>query len=387
MDARPPGLSPRGAPAEAAGVRTEALPYSGALDGIRAISILLVVGLHSPWINAFPFNRGWVGVDVFFVLSGYLITTLLVRERDRRGSVSLRHFYLRRALRILPALVAWVAVLWLTRTVRPAVLGLVLLYVANIAMAMGKVGDGPAAHAWSLCVEEQFYAFWPWFAASVARRRLLFGTFGAILAIALWRLWLLKMGVPAFPEIYVRPDTRMDVPLWGCAAALVEREEGFAGLARRLRPFALPILAGLLALGLLSFRMTWRWGGSIDYTVRFGFTANAAIVAALILWIRAYPSAPASRLLGLAPLAWIGRLSYSIYLWHRVAFDAGNRLSRKLVGFAVDAVPAGAGTAARAEALSLWIACLVAVPAASYYLIEKPFLRLKERIGSPAEAK
>ena len=199
MDARRTALSPRGAgaPAEPAGVRPEALPYSGALDGIRAISILLVVGLHSPWLNAFPFNRGWVGVDVFFVLSGYLITTLLVRERDRRGSVSLKHFYLRRALRILPALVAWVAVLWLTRTVGPAVLVLILLYVANIAMALGKVGDGPAAHAWSLCIEEQFYAIWPWFVASVARRRLLLGTLGAIAAIALWRVWLIRMGVPA----------------------------------------------------------------------------------------------------------------------------------------------------------------------------------------------
>ena len=133
--------------------------------------------------------------------------------------------------------------------------------------------------------------------------------------------------------------------------------------------------------------MTWRWGGSIDYTARYGFTVNAAIVAAVILWIRAYPTSPAARLLAIAPLAWIGRMSYSIYLWHRVAFDAGSRLSRRLVGFAVDAVPAGAGPAARAGALSLWIACLVLVPAASYYLIEKPFLRLKERIGSPAEVK
>ncbi len=252
----------------------------------------------APCLNTFPFNRGWIGVDVFFVLSGYLITTLLLREKAKRGTVSLKHFYLRRALRILPALYAWIAVLWLTKTVSAPVVLLVVLYVANIAMATGRLGDGPAAHSWSLCIEEQFYAFWPWLVRSVARRRLLFLTLGACAGIALWRIALVRMGVSLFPGIYMRPDTRMDVPLWGCAAAMIEQEDGFAGVCRSLRPYSRPILGALLALGLLSFRLSWKWGGSIDYTTRFGFTANAAIVAALILWIRGYPDSLPVRLLG-----------------------------------------------------------------------------------------
>lgn len=372
---------PEGAPA--AGVRPNALPYSGALDGIRAISIVLVVGLHSPLLNTFPFNRGWIGVDVFFVLSGYLITTLLLREKAKRGTVSLKHFYLRRALRILPALYAWVAVLWLTKQVTAPVVLLVVLYVANVAMATGRLGDGPAAHSWSLCIEEQFYAFWPWLVRSVARRRLLFLTIGACAGIALWRIALMRMGVRPFPEIYMRPDTRMDVPLWGCAAAMIEQEDGFAGACRSLRPFSRPILGALLALGLLSFRLSWRWGGSIDYTTRFGFTANAAIVAALILWIRGYPDSLPVRFLGLAPLAWAGRLSYSIYLWHRVAFQAGERASRALLGFSPGQIPPQSAAGARAASHAIWLGAIVLVPALSYYLIEKPFLRLKARFGNP----
>ena len=367
----------------AAGVRPDALAYSGALDGIRAVSIVLVVGLHSPWLNSFPFNRGWVGVDVFFVLSGYLITTLLLREKERRGTVSLKHFYLRRALRILPALYAWVAVLWLTGSVGGGALLLVLLYVANLAMATGRMGDGPAAHSWSLCIEEQFYAFWPWLVRSVARRRLLFGTLGAVFAIAAWRIALVHMGVRPFPEIYMRPDTRMDVPLWGCAAALVEREERFPALCQALRPFSTAILGALLALALFSYRLSWKWGGSIDFTVRYGFTLNAAIVAAGILWIRAYPASLPVRLLGLAPLAWVGRLSYSIYLWHRVAFRAGEYVSKALLGFTVGEVPPGAAPGPRAAAAAIWFGAIVLVPALSYALIEKPFLRLKAKIGTP----
>ncbi|MGH9442047.1 MAG: acyltransferase family protein, partial [Thermoanaerobaculia bacterium] len=331
-----------GDPGPAAGVRTGTLAYSSALDGIRAISIVLVVGLHSPWLNSFPFNRGWVGVDIFFVLSGYLITTLLLREKAKRGTISLKHFYLRRALRILPALYAWVAVLALTRAVRPPILLLVLLYVANIAMATGRVGDSPAAHAWSLCIEEQFYAFWPWLVRAATRRRLLAGTLIAVFAIALWRLVLLRMGVAPFPGIYMRPDTRMDVPLWGCAAALVEQEEGFGRWRDALRPLAAEILALLLAAGLVSYLLSWKWGGSIDYSVRLGFTVNAAIAAALVLWIRAYPRSLPVRFLGAAPLAWIGRLSYSIYLWHRVAFQAGEGISNRVLGFSVANVPARA---------------------------------------------
>jgi peptidoglycan/LPS O-acetylase OafA/YrhL len=368
---------------QAAGVRSKALAYDGALDGIRAVSIALVIGLHSPWSGVFPFNRGWIGVDVFFVLSGYLITALLLRERDQRGTVSLKHFYLRRALRILPALFAWVAVLGITNTVGATVLLVIVFYVANLAMAFGYVGDGPAAHSWSLGIEEQFYAFWPWVVRRAAGRRLLIGTLAAVLAIAVWRAALIRAGVQAFPEIYLRPDTRMDAPLWGCAAALVERETGFQSAIRAFRPRAEAVLAGLLGLGAVSFYFS-RIPGPVTYTFAFGLTFNAAITAAVILWLRAYPQTRPARALGTPILAWIGRLSYSLYLWHRVAFQAGEGVSHRLLGFSPREVPPGTSAGARAGSLGIWFAFLLLVPAASYYLIEKPFLRLKAKIGTPS---
>ncbi len=252
-------------------------------------------------------------------------------------------------------------------------------------MALGRVGDGPAAHSWSLCIEEQFYAFWPWLVRSLGRRRLLIATLWALAAIAIWRVLLIRWGVQAFPEIYLRPDTRMDAPLWGCAAALIENEDWFPAAVEAVRPLAPALLAVLLTVGAFSFQLS-RLPGPVEYTFELGLTVNAAITASVILWLRAFPRSFPARFLGATLLAWIGRLSYSIYLWHRVAFRAGEGISQRLLGFSVSKIPPGAAAGARLASVGLWLGALLLIPAASYYLIEKPFLRLKARIGSPGNA-
>src|SRR5579862_1099054 len=141
--------------------------YVPALDGLRAIAVLAVLGYHT-WEGAF--RGGWVGVDIFFVLSGYLITSILLAERDRRGTISFRQFYLRRALRLLPALVLCLAVAIALAasqgpTLRDATTkeaAAATLYAANWWQVLRPHAPiGLLAHTWSLSVEEQFYLCWP----------------------------------------------------------------------------------------------------------------------------------------------------------------------------------------------------------------------------------
>ena len=144
------------------------LGHRRALDGLRGVAVLAVLGFH----GGVPFMRGgFLGVDVFFVLSGFLITSLLYEEWRRTGAIRLRAFYMRRVLRLLPALILLLLALtiyaiWLPwpdqRARLRAEIAFTLLYVANWALAFRLVPDlGFLAHAWSLAIEEQFYLVWP----------------------------------------------------------------------------------------------------------------------------------------------------------------------------------------------------------------------------------
>src|SRR3954447_21056005 len=136
----------------------------GALDGIRGLAVLGVFGAHS----GYPIvKQGWIGVDMFFVLSGFLITTLLVAEWDRTGSISLRRFYMRRILRLYPALIAAIAIaaplsLWLGESPTDYLghAGVSAAYLQDLAAGLFD-SHGPINHTWTLAVEEQFYILWP----------------------------------------------------------------------------------------------------------------------------------------------------------------------------------------------------------------------------------
>ncbi|CAO5259387.1 acyltransferase family protein [Frankia sp. AgKG'84/4] len=377
--------------------------YNPALDGVRALAVLCVLVFH---MDALP--GGYLGVDVFFVLSGFLITGGLLAERDRTGGMSLTRFYLRRAYRLLPAfwlLVAvatgWVVVLGMgTAGERREFLDSLAsstLYLNNYFQVVKQsTGAGWLGHTWSLSLEEQFYLLWPLVLIVLCRRprivdRLPVVLLGGAVAVALWRNVLVAFGAQG-TRTYFALDTRADALLVGCALAAWLRAarraaDGRGGVAEASRRRvglesmigALPVI-GTLALAILAVevvRAPSGWGPPTILT-RGGYTLIALVVAALILALeQGATTSWLFRVLAAAPLAWLGRISYGFYLWHfPVVAHWGPDLT---------------------DTLGRWPAILavgvisVALAAASYYLLEQPIQRAraarsKARSGQPAPA-
>jgi peptidoglycan/LPS O-acetylase OafA/YrhL len=335
-------VAPSGVVVDRESVRT--LGHVPALDGLRGIAILLVLAAHS---NDF-LPGGRLGVDLFFVLSGFLITSLLLQEWGREGSISLGAFYRRRALRLFPALYGMLLVYAVfvgvvaeqTGWERSVVYG--GLYVYNVAHGwLGHTGVG-IDHLWTLAAEEQFYLVWPPLLVLALRRsispRALIATLLVLAAaIAVWR-GVLVQSVHYGPRM-VGPDVRADPLLLGCLAGLVY---GF-GLVRRV-PLGLASVLGVLGAVLaLSVREP---AVSYHVVVLPLFCACAAVVVYTCAAHRAWWLA---RLVSHEPLRWFGKISYGLYIWHFPLFA--------LVGW------------------QLGIPLSIAVAAISYRYVERPFLR------------
>jgi peptidoglycan/LPS O-acetylase OafA/YrhL len=285
--------------------------FSLSLEGLRGVAAVLVVLAHT-LPNAGGFT---LGVDIFFVLSGFLITRLVVDELAARGGVSLRSFYIRRGFRLFPALFVFLAaVLIWAQLLAPASGAQIahstvlssLLYVENWhIVAVGGVGGvglirDPAAQAWSLSVEEQFYVIWPVILVAAwkwkgERAALIVGVCGLVLAVAdCVGLGLIGSSVV---RIYMGSDTRACQLLAGCCVALFAQ----CGLLPRLPKFA-PVLALAAFLGLALHPLPLV-SQMIATTVLGG-----VLVAGLSqheLW-----------LLRSSPARWLGQRSYGLYLWH-----------------------------------------------------------------------
>ena len=342
-----------------------------ALDGMRAIAVVLVLLFH---LEVPVFSAGFVGVDIFFVLSGFLITTLLLTELDRTGRISLPQFWARRARRLLPALVVLLLVVafstWLTGTFteRTSVRGDLLAttgYVANwhfigTSSYFADIGiDSPLEHTWSLAIEEQFYLVWPIVALGAAAafsRRPRFGVGSVALALAavsallLWLLWTPE-GVE---RAYMGTDARIFEPLLGAGgAALVATP----GIRRHLERRATLVL-GIGIAALIS-------GIAVIAAVPTSYFQGGAVLVSLgtlgmlaPLWIG--HGGAVSKVLSWGPIAWIGVVSYGAYLWHwPLALWLGARddgSPQTLTRIAVIALTFG-------------------IAAASYYAIERPIRR------------
>lgn len=321
----------------AGGRQPSTLGHRPGLDGLRAVAVAAVMaqhaGLRTPGGSGPLVPGGFLGVDVFFVISGFLITALLLVEHERHGRVDLRAFWLRRARRLLPAvglMVAGTSVL-VAVTDLPLDPGSVrgdglsaLAYVANWRYVVTEQSyfaafglPSPFRHLWSLSLEEQWYVVFPPLLVAVlaaVRRRpalLLAGLAGAAAASAAWMAAVHQPGTDP-SRAYYGTDTRAQALLVGAALAVVMVH--FPALAARLaRLGPVTALVGLLALAAM-FR-TIEGGGAALYQGGFLLVAltSAAVVAGVAL-----PGArgPVARLLSLRGPVVVGQMSYGLYLWH-----------------------------------------------------------------------
>lgn len=342
-----------------------------AIDGLRAFAVLAVVVFHG--FNGAYFPGGYAGVDLFFVISGYLITTILLEEQEATGTISLRNFYKRRALRILPALFAMVAIVSLVMVLlrvagaslhEPYILLiLALTSLMNWARALSITGGGEFGHTWSLAIEEQFYLIWPLLLIGLttfAKNRAQIAAMVAVcfVTVLIWRsaLWF----VGATPDrLYNGLDTRADCLIGGALLALI----GVSRLPRILRSTAM-VPAGFLAA---FFILGPVWNGPFMLTV--GYSIIALLSMWLIAALVAEPNVKATRLFSSATAYWIGRRSYSLYLWHYPIIVIPGQL-----------LP---GQSALTTAALLITSFLVAD--LSYRFIEQPFLRHKH-LSVPPDA-
>ena len=335
------------------------------LDGLRGIAILAVL-IHHEFIPL-RMKGGFLGVDLFFVLSGYLITSLLLAEFEKTRTISLRNFYIRRVLRLGPALAIYLVaslvvtyhtqLISLTRQVWLIVIA--LLYSTNWRMALGwdPVLD-PTAIIWSLSIEEQFYLVWPLLvfgclALKLKRRYMVAGLGLAILAVMLHRYLLFEKGTE-LTRLYYGTDTTADALLMGCLIALVP----ITAVATK---HWLKFVGVIAAAGLGYFMIASSFGDALLY--RGGFTFVALLAGIVILGAANSPPRILSAALGWSPLCWFGRISYGLYLWHWLVVR-NTRLY--YLGY-------WEGSARLGIALS--------VAAASFYLVERPFNKLKRRFA------
>lgn len=341
------------------------LGHRPGIDGLRAVSIIAVLILHLNSIYQFPFiilRGGFLGVDMFFVISGFLITSLLLEENDARGTISLRAFYMRRALRLLPAVIAailftlFIAFLAGSFTavgLTPLRLAATLFYFNNWLQAL--VNDSPwfLTHFWSLSIEEQFYLIWPLALIALLRRQRRAALWIVVCAITI--SWLLKVGLywsgASWQRLYHGSDTRADALLVGCLLSLLIYWRALpAILVRHHR-----ILGRCAWLVFAALLIVADFQGPLPY---FGGFTFAAITCAFILLHALI--APAAVLKSPA-LQWIGKRSYGLYVWHWPVY--------LLVSTAVPNI-------LMAPLSVIGTFCFAAL---SYRYIEKPFLDLKRR--------
>jgi peptidoglycan/LPS O-acetylase OafA/YrhL len=335
------------------------------LDGLRAISIGLVIVSHAVGTRGFPSfiprvltDHGTLGVQVFFVISGFLITTLLMEERANTGGISLRLFYARRTLRIFPPFYVFLAVIAAGTFIGIFEVPLKnFLFAATYTMNYVTSGFWVTGHIWSLSVEEQFYLVWPWTVKWAGARR------------AFWIAAAVALGAP----------------LVCLFVYLINRDLGSA-LPRYFPFVADSIAAGCILCGILPWlrahERVFRWFAvpagdlvlplilvidlaSSHPRIHFAFTetlVNLCICYAIVRYTQ-FPDCPVGRLLNTPLLSYLGKLSYSLYLWQQIFM---NHFGTNVV-----------------QSFPLNVALSFCCSLASYYLIELPMMGMRRRLRAP----
>jgi peptidoglycan/LPS O-acetylase OafA/YrhL len=355
------------------GITTQTRTRAPGLDGVRALAVLAVIGFHE---GASALSGGFLGVDIFFVLSGFLITDLLVAGYDEAGRLDLKDFWARRARRLLPALALMLVVVTAATAViepatplRPALLA-AATYTSNWYQILHRVSyfaafgafraAPPLDHLWSLAIEEQFYLIWPlllWFVVvrlNERGARVAVTLLGAAASAVVMAVQYTPGGDPS--AVYYGTDTHASALLIGAALALACPLRALASLpAAQTRRLDAAGVAGLAVLAWAAGHFSGRDPVVYPVGLILAALAAAALVAA------AAGTGLIGAITGLPPLRWVGVRSYGIYLWHWPVIALGAAL-------------AGSGST------SLWLWLLetgitIALAAASWRFVEAPILR------------
>jgi peptidoglycan/LPS O-acetylase OafA/YrhL len=346
---------------------TKSASYIPTLDGWRAIAILLVMFDHAGdslsnflhWLNGSHLphtllHRGQMGVYIFFGLSGYLITTRLLAEHASRGSISLSQFYLRRLFRVFPPmwtylLVAGVLAFFSLIPVRADQWVSAATFLTNYYADRGWY----LGHFWSLCVEEHFYLLWPAALVLLGTRRALVAALAVTVAMPVWRYIVVNTGITGYESnLFSRTDLVLDTLLLGSAAAILMAYAGFRDLIQRLPAAAFYAVAA---------------GVAVTIALRGDLMRlpQSSLLVLLMLITITHAGSLAGRFLENPVMRWIGRLSYSLYVWQQLF----------LVWAGWETTTLG-----RFQTFPLNIVASFACAVASYYLVEKPLVNIGHRI-------
>lgn len=345
--------------------------YVPALDGLRALAALSVLGFH---LRLPGFSGGALGVDMFFVLSGYLISLLILREVASDGRLAFRSFYLRRALRLFPAYITVLLLSVLADLLLIDVGGTLkgaffsFFYIANWAIIKGK-GLGSLHHTWSLSVEEQFYLIWPALLvvaillARHTRIKLLLTV--CVLCCTAWIIAAIAVFVTGVNSNVLNNAThfRATELLSGCVLAVVVSKWSRPAPGKWITLIGLMSLAGLIGLVV--------WGAPTSNEVLFATWALITLCTVGVIVAALAPTALSSSILSMPAIVITGKMSYGLYLWHFPVVTSVDTL------MGLDSL--------RAKALAVFITAIV-VPA-SYYFIEQPFLRRKAALAVTPDLK
>ena len=354
--------------ADGSGVASGRVSY---LDGLRALAIGLVMGYHtvgSPgmpgWLNIFGrsysiCDLGALGVHIFFVISGFIITHLLLREENVQGIPSLKDFWIRRAFRILPALCVFLTGVWCLSSMETGIHTKPVEYMMALTFTQRLISDQGSwwiGHTWSLSIEEQFYLLWPLVFVMVPRARikiLLIWTLGIMPVTAVMvSLWL-PLKAP-----WIMPAHQGFIAC-GCLIALLRET-----LTKMLKPFPVLLIVMGAAFLIILPRQMERLPQLRELVDALGSIIGGVGITALLVTLLDNRLPVLGRILENRGIKWIGRLSYSLYLWQQLFLG-----------------PFGTQPWQRFP-VNIILAVLAAT--LSYYVIELPFLRLRGRMLSPA---
>jgi len=297
------------------------LGYSASLDGARGLMTITVIAAH---LDPDWYPGAIIFMDTFFIISGYLITSLLLKDWFELGRIRFARFYLRRIYRLYPALVLMlaayliVAALFL-RPFEPALraVGAALFYMMNWARAFDWDISTHLGHAWSLSIEEQFYVCWPPLCLLLLRRegKRTWPPVAVLIAIGVasmaWRHALAETGAPVY-RLYNGTDVRLDALTFGCALGFL-LHDGASRVARLARAIA-PVAAPAVSLGLFLFGFHANYFDREWYLWQSSLCVGLSTV--LVACLAARKDTLAHRLYEWAPAVFLGRICYGLYLWH-----------------------------------------------------------------------